>query len=98
MTNLKKGRTADRRCDGDQTMSMTTQEVEHIAVTAAKVAVNETLRVLGIDVSNPFEVQQDMAHLRFWRTAFNGAIGRLTMIGLIGMFAVSAFIAVIKFR
>lgn len=48
-------------------MNLDREEIEHIAQTASKAAVEETLRVLGIDLSNPFEVQKDMAHLRVWR-------------------------------
>jgi hypothetical protein len=46
---------------------VTPADIERISEAAAKTAVHETLRVLGIDVSRPFEVQKDMAHLRAWR-------------------------------
>lgn len=48
-------------------MNLDRDQIENIAKVASKAAVEETLRVLGIDLSEPFEVQRDMAHLRAWR-------------------------------
>lgn len=48
-------------------MNISREDVEQIANTASKAAVHETLGILGIDLSRPFEVQKDMAHLRAWR-------------------------------
>lgn len=55
-------------------------------------SVNETLLKLGIDATDPLELQADMQHLRAWRSSVNTvkrqslmtAIGIITT-GLIGL-------------
>lgn len=79
-------------------MSMTVAEVELVAVTAAKTAVGETLRLLGVDVDNPLAVQADMAHLRFWRTTFNSALGKIIMAGIIGVVLLGALLLATRFH
>ena len=50
---------------------LTRQEVEEIVVKTTKETVKETMKemfaLFGIDISQPFELQQDMQHLRGWR-------------------------------
>ena len=45
------------------------KEVEEIAVKAAQKATSDVLTALGIDASEPHELQQDMMHLRKQRQA-----------------------------
>ena len=45
----------------------TKAELERIANMAAHKAVAEVFKTLGVDVSEPFEMQADFAHLRLWR-------------------------------
>jgi hypothetical protein len=66
-------------------------QIESIAVTAAKTAVGEMFRVLGIDVDDPLAVQRDMAHLRQWRKIFDGAVGKLMVVGVFGVLALGLF-------
>lgn len=64
---------------------MSPHEVEKIAKTAAHEAVVETLRALGFDTDDPFEVQQDQAFLRTMRQGTRHGIG----------YAVKTFIGVV---
>ena len=50
-------------------------------------AVAETLLKLGIDASDPVELQKDMAHLREWRESV-GTIKRQSLITAIGIVTV----------
>jgi hypothetical protein len=69
-------------------------EIEQIATVSAKAAVTEMFRVLGIDVNDPFAMQRDMAHLRFWRKIFEGAITKVAMAGVIGALAIGIVLLV----
>lgn len=65
---------------------------EHELKAIVAEAVAETLIKLGIDTSDPVELQKDMAHLRAWRESIAtvkkqgliSAIGVLT-VGLLGL-------------
>ncbi len=48
-------------------------------------AVTETLLQLGIDASNPVEMQKDMAHLRSWRESVSTVKqqGLITAVGIV---------------
>ena len=74
-------------------MTFQREEVEQIATVAAKAAVTETFRVLGIDVNDPFAMQRDMAHLRFWRKIFESAIMKVMMFGFVGLLGLGAILA-----
>lgn len=50
-------------------------------------AVAETLLKLGIDASDPVELQKDMAHLREWRESV-GTIRRQSLVTAIGIVTV----------
>lgn len=54
--------------------------VETAARAAAKVTVEETFKVFGIDPDNPFEVQRDMAHLRWWRQIVESSVKRVAVV------------------
>ena len=60
---------------------MTEAEVKKIVAETVK----ETLTSLGVDMSEPLEVQRDMAHLRRWRGAVEKIPGHavLTAIGIL---------------
>jgi hypothetical protein len=64
---------------------MTQAEIEAIADRAAKTATAETLRVLGIDTAQPFEMQRDFAHLRSWRLSVEAMRTKtiLTAVGIV---------------
>lgn len=64
---------------------MTREEAEDIAQAAAHAAVIETLKTLGVDTSNPFEMQRDFAHLRSWRQSVESVQRKsiLTIAGII---------------
>lgn len=64
---------------------MTPHEVERIAKTAAHEAVKEILEALGLDVTEPLEVQQDQAFLRTMRVGTRKGIFAVwtTLIGVI---------------
>lgn len=69
-------------------MNMTEHELKKIV----SEAVSETLLQLGIDASDPVEMQKDMAHLRAWRESvatvkqqgLATAIGVIT-VGVLGL-------------
>jgi len=63
-------------------MTISRDEIEAIARQAGAAAVQETLRVLGVDVSQPFELQQDFAHLRRWRRTVEALPGRAMVTAL----------------
>ena len=52
---------------------------------AAEKTVKKTMTALGVDVKNPMEVQQDMAHLRRHRQAYEqvGTITRRTALTVV---------------
>jgi hypothetical protein len=60
---------------------MTEHEVKKIVAEA----VSETLLQLGIDASDPVEMQKDMAHLRAWRESVNTVKqqGLVTAVGIL---------------
>jgi hypothetical protein len=64
---------------------VTQGEIEAVADRAAKTATAETLRALGIDVQNPFEMQRDFAHLRSWRLSVEAMRTKtiLTAVGVV---------------
>jgi hypothetical protein len=73
---------------------MTEGELQEVASMAAKAAVYETLKSLGIDASNPLPCQQDFAHLRKQRIASEevGKYTRLTLWGALISGAIAIFI------
>ena len=79
-------------------MYLSVAEVEHIAITAAKAAVNETLKLLGVDVDDPLSMQQDMAHLRSWRKIFEGVVGKVIAASMIGFLIVGILFLVAKLQ
>lgn len=66
-------------------MTLTREEAEKIAKEAAHTAVAETLTALGMDTSDPFELQRDFAHLRSWRRSVEKVREKslLTAVGII---------------
>lgn len=64
---------------------MTQAEIEAIADRAAKTATAETLKALGIDMAQPFEMQRDFAHLRSWRLSVEAMRTKtiLTAVGIL---------------
>jgi hypothetical protein len=60
---------------------MTEHELKKIVAEA----VSETLLQLGIDASDPVEMQKDMAHLRAWRESVNTVKqqGLVTAVGIL---------------
>ena len=59
------------------------EHTREIAREAARAAVPEALRTLGVDTDNPIEVQKDFATLRdirhLWRKARNAAVWGLVI-------------------
>ena len=45
------------------------EEIELLAERAADKAIQRFFQVLGVDASDPIEMQKDFAHLRSWRQA-----------------------------
>lgn len=66
--------------------------VHKTAEEVAKRVVQETFITFGIDATNPMEMQQDMQHLRAWRTSVStvkrqglmSAVG-IIVIGVLGL-------------
>ena len=58
------------------------EAIEHAASTAAKTAVVGILKVLGIDASQPFEVQADMRFVRTRRLRAESMVNRGIMAGV----------------
>ena len=58
------------------------EQLIEIARMAAKETVAETFRALGIDVEDPFAMQRDMAHLRFWRKAVEGFLMKFVILAI----------------
>jgi hypothetical protein len=77
---------------------MTSEEIEIVSATAAKAAVHETMRLLGIDANDPFEMQRDFAHLRSWRKSVESVQRRvlLTSVGILTTGIVAAIWMVLK--
>ena len=65
---------------------------DHDATRIARLAAQETLKelfmALGVDVSNPTEVQKDMAFLRNWRTSAE-AVKRQGIVAAVGAITVA---------
>lgn len=53
--------------DNPRSRTMSEDDVRVIAAAAAREAVHETLKTLGVDPGTPFEMQRDFQHLRSWR-------------------------------
>lgn len=64
---------------------MTETEIKKIVAET----VVETLIRLGVDASNPIEVQKDFQHLRAWRSSIN-TIQRQGIITAVGVITVGA--------
>lgn len=64
---------------GDQP-NLSKDEIEKIV----SETVIKTLTSLGIDAHKPFELQQDMQHLRNWRTSVN-TVKRQSLITAVGI-------------
>lgn len=64
---------------------MTEHELKKIVAEA----VSETLLQLGIDASDPVEMQKDMAHLRAWRESVQ-TVKQQGLIAAIGVITVGA--------
>jgi hypothetical protein len=47
--------------------------MQHIAETAAETAIETVFTKYGFDIQDPTQMQRDMAHLRRWRVAVEGA-------------------------
>ena len=65
--------------------------MKDIAREAATMAVAQTFRVLGVDVDDPLQIQRDMAHLRQWRKIFDGAVGKLMVVGVFAVLGLGLF-------
>lgn len=74
-------------------MNLTRSDVEGIAEEAATKAVKKTLIELGIQHTDPLEMQADFLHLRHWRTVTEKAASKfiLTTIGIITVGTIAAF-------
>lgn len=62
-------------------------ELEEIATLAAEKAVTQVFLKLGVDVSEPIEMQKDFNHLRSWRKS-SEAIHAKIVLTAIGVFVV----------
>lgn len=62
-------------------VALSREEVQHLVSEAVK----QTLIQLGVDASNPIEMQRDFQHLREWRTAGED-LKRKGMLTLLGIF------------
>lgn len=69
-------------------VTMTQQELKELV----SEAVTETLTKLGVDVTNPVEMQRDFQHLREWRNT-TSTLKRHGLITLIGIFVAGAVAA-----
>lgn len=69
-------------------VTMTQQELKELV----SEAVTETLTKLGVDVTNPVEMQRDFQHLREWRNT-TSSLKRHGLITLIGIFVAGAVAA-----
>lgn len=69
-------------------VTMTQQELKELV----SEAVTETLTKLGVDVTNPVEMQRDFQHLREWRNT-TSSLKRHGLITLIGIFLAGAVAA-----
>lgn len=74
--------------------------MREIAEHAAKCAVRETMKALGIDMDKPDEVQRDFHHLRAWRDACDTArrTGIKTAVGILVTGILGALWLVLKQR
>lgn len=75
--------------DDNTLISLTRGELKGIM----EEAVDNALTKMGIDVTDPIEMQRDFQHLRDWRIAVNSARskGFLTVIGILTAGVVAAF-------
>ena len=73
-------------------MALMREDIAEVVHAAVPLAVAETFKMLGVDVSKPFEVQRDMAHLRFSRLLFEGVFGKIMALGLIAAVLAGAFL------
>lgn len=62
---------------------MSPDEVRQIANESARVVVEDTLSKLGINATDPIEVQKDMHYLRGWRTTVGSVVNKIVL-GVIG--------------
>lgn len=68
---------------------MTDDQIAALVHSTAEEVAERTIKKMfvtfGIDVSNPMEMQQDMAHLRAWRTSVSTIKkqGLLTAVGIV---------------
>jgi hypothetical protein len=76
-------------CVGQQPVVLTIEQIRELASDT----VRQTLTMLGIDVSNPLEVQRDFAAMRDFRLA-KAALARKGMVALTGIL-VSGLVAAV---
>jgi hypothetical protein len=69
-------------------VTMTQQELKELV----SEAVTETLTKLGVDTTNPVEMQRDFQHLREWRQT-TSSLKRHGMLTLLGIFIAGAVAA-----
>ncbi len=77
-------------------MSISHHEMEEIADRAAVKAIDGFFVKLGIDTSKPLEMQQDFAHLRWWRETMDTTKSRALMT-LVSLFVTGVAAAVWTF-
>jgi hypothetical protein len=67
--------------------------VKKVADEVAKSIVTQLMVTLGVDATNPLEMQKDFQHLRAWRTSMEGIRSKsiLTLVTV----AVSGFVAMV---
>jgi 2-iminoacetate synthase ThiH len=65
--------------------TMTEEDIRRVAGEAAREAVYETLKQLGVDPATPFEMQRDFQHLRSWRQSVE-TVKRQGLISAVAVF------------
>jgi hypothetical protein len=86
-------RAAERAAGSVRDHCLTAEDVQKIvergAEEAARKAVIETLKQLGVDPGTPFEMQRDFQHLRSWRQSVE-TMKRQGLISAVGVMVVGA--------
>ena len=73
--------------------AVSNQEITNIAEAVSEKVVLTSLARIGLDLTNPYEVQQDMAYIRKWRQQMETMASKalITVLGLIVIGAVAFF-------
>ena len=74
----------DTELNPPRAIRLTEKELQDIV----EATVHETFKTLGVDASEPIEMQRDFQHLRDWRTTTD-AVKRRGILTLAGLFVAS---------